>query len=411
MPDRDVIVVGAGAAGLAAARDLSVAGFDVVLLEARNRLGGRIHTLHEAGLPMPIELGAEFVHGAAEEVFRIVPGTRVLIDRLPDVHSWSERGRLNFWSRVNAILSRAAKRKRDLSVADLLRHSRNASADRRLVAGFVEGYHAADLERVSSRSVAGSGGGPQYRVVTGYDSLLDVIRGGFVQERVEVRLSTAVTRIAWRRGSVDVAANEQDHRARAVVVTVPLGVLHSDAISWDPLPPGLTSALNKLEMGNVCKIVFAFRERFWNEEANFVHAFSSEFPTWWTHAPATVPLLTAWSGGPAAARLLELPEIQRIDRALASLAKTFSVRRSTIDHLLDGCWTHDWSGDPFSRGAYSYELVGAAGARKALAKPIDQTIFFAGEATEASQSGTVAGAIASGRAAARETAGALARAR
>jgi monoamine oxidase len=389
----DVIVIGAGAAGLAATRDLSAAGRTVLLLEARGRLGGRVHSLHESGLAMPIELGPEFVHGAAGEVFRIIPGTAVLIDRLPDSP---------LRQRVEQLLSHAAKRGRDVSVADFLRRSRMRPADRRLAAGFVEGYHAADLERISSRSVVGSGGGPQYRVVTGYDSLLEVIRGGFVHERVEVRLSTIVTRIAWRRGLVEVEANGESHRARAAVVTAPLGVLQSGAISWDPLPPTLVSALSKLEMGNVCKIIFAFRDRFWDEETSFVHSWDSDFPTWWTHAPATLPLLTAWSGGPAAMRMLELPLPQRVDRALSSLSKLFKVRRAKLDNLLDRVWTHNWTADPFSRGAYSYDLVGAAGARKTLAKPIEGTLFLAGEATEPSQSGTVAGAIASGRAAAKK---------
>ena len=365
----------------------------MLLLEARDRLGGRVHTLHEAAMPMPIELGAEFAHGAAEEVFRIVPGTPVLIDRLPDAP---------LRQRIEQILSRFATRGRDVSVAEFLRRSRMRPADRRLAAGFVEGYHAAALERISSRSVAGSGGGPQYRVVTGYDSLLEVIRAGFVHERVEVRMSTNVTHIAWRPGSVQVVANDERHRARAVVVTVPLGVLRSDAISWDPLPPGLTATLAKLEMGNVCKIVFAFRERFWKEEANFVHAFGSDFPTAWTHAPAAVPLLTAWSGGPPATRMLELPLTERIDRALASLSKHFTVPRAKLDDLLDRTWTHDWSADPFSRGAYSYDRTGAGNARKRLGKPVENTLFLAGEATEPEQSGTVAGAIASGRAAARK---------
>lgn len=429
MSDADVIVVGAGAAGLAAARDLSAAGLDVLLIEARGRHGGRAYTRHEAGLAMPVELGAEFVHGEAEEVFRLIGGTRVLVDRLPDVHWWSERGKFrerpDFWERVRAILARAAKTRADLPVADFLRRTHIAPADRKLVEGFVQGYHAADLGRVSSHSLASNDSeeqddhNPQFRVITGYDSLLDVIHAGFVNEHVEVRSSTVVTRIRWRRGSVDVDAigpsgQEQQHRARAVVVTVPVGVLRSDAISWEPRPPGLPAALAKLEMGNVCKIVFEFRERFWAEkdflrsragrgttalELNFVHA-AGDFPTWWSHSPATVPLLTAWSGGPPAARLLDAPEPQRIDRALGALARIFAMPRPRIDDLVARWWTHDWSSDPFSRGAYSYELVGASGARKKLARPVEQTLFFAGEAVEPEQSGTVVGAIASGRAAA-----------
>ncbi len=412
---RDAIVIGGGAAGLAATRDLSAAGLDVLLLEGRNRLGGRVHTRHEANLPLSIELGPEFVHGEVEEIFRLVRGSGVLIDRLPDLHWWSERGkfreRADFWERIERILARAAKTPRDVPLAEFLAKARLKPADRKLVARFVEGYHAADLEKVSSHSLASSDSEqqdeddfPQFRVVTGYDSLLNVIRGGFAQEHAEVRTSAIVTRVAWRRGEVEVgvrtrAGAEETHRARAAVVTLPIGVLRSDAVTWNPRPRNL-AALEKLEMGNVCKIVFAFREPFWPAQTNFVHASGPDFPTWWTHAPAVVPLLTAWTGGPPAARLLDMSEAQRIDRALASLAKVFNVPRARLDDLLDGWWMHDWRNDPLSRGAYSYTLVGGMGARKKLAAPVQGTLFFAGEACEEEQSGTVAGAIASGRAAA-----------
>ncbi len=412
MEQHDVIVIGGGAAGLAAARDLSSAGLAVLLLEARPRLGGRVHTLHEPAVAMPIELGAELVHGHAGEVFRLLPGTAVLVDRLPDAHWWSERGKLrrhdNFWQHIESILGRAARTRRDRPLSELLRVARIAPRDRKLVARFVEGYHAADLEKVGSHSLGeGNDDHAQFRVVTGYDSLLNAIRAGFAPGSVELRTSTIVTRIAWRRGDVEVIArtrvgSETSLRARAAVVTLPLGVLRSDAIAWDRRPRGLSAALEKLEMGNVCKIVFLFRERFWNDELNFVHASGPDFPTWWTHAPATVPLLTAWTGGPPAAHLLDLDEPRRADRALGSLSKMFAVPRARVDDLLDAWWTHDWRNDPFSRGAYSYTLVGGMGARKKLSAPVEQTIFFAGEACEEKQSGTVAGAIASGRRAARQ---------
>jgi monoamine oxidase len=339
----------------------------------------------------------------------------VLIDRLPDRHEWSERGKLreraDFWERVERVLARAAKTKHDVPLAQFLGRARLPPADRKLVARFVEGYHAADLEKVSSHSLAANDSEqqdeddfPQFRIATGYDSLLDVIRGGFAHEHAEVRTSAVVTRIAWRRGEVEVAVRtptgaEETHRARAAVVTLPLGVLRTDAITWDPRPAAL-AATEKLEMGNVCKIAFRFREPFWKPRTNFVHASGPEFPTWWTHAPAVVPLLTGWSGGPAAARLLDMSEVHRADHALASAAKIFAVPRARLDELVDGWWTHDWRNDPLSRGAYSYVLAGGTSARKKLAAPVERTLFFAGEACEPEQSGTVAGAIATGRKAA-----------
>jgi monoamine oxidase len=435
MTKSDVIVIGAGAAGLAAARDLSAAGLEVVLLEARNRLGGRVHTIHEPASPAPIELGAEFIHGQADEMFGLAEGTGVLIDRLPDLHWWSERGRFrerrDFWKRITATLARAARTQSDMPFSEFLRRSRITAADRKLVERFVEGYHAADLERVGSHSLAAADAeqdddeNPQFRVVTGYDTLINALRAGFVPGHVDVRTSSVARRIAWRRHDVEVTVlsslgSEESFRSRALIVTLPIGVLAADRITWEPQPKGLTAVLAKLTMGDVCKIIFRFRERFWTDrefldtrisrrtgELNFVHTSGLEFPTWWSHEPAVVPLLTAWTGGPPASRLLELTELQRVDRALESLAAAFSVERSLLERLLAGWWMHDWKSDAFSGGAYSYVLTGGAGARKRLARPLDSTLWFAGEATEELESGTVQGAIASGRKAAAAVSAAL----
>jgi monoamine oxidase len=118
-------------------------------------------------------------------------------------------------------------------------------------------------------------------------------------------------------------------------------------------------------------------------------------------------MITGWAGGPQAELLLNEAEQARVEISLDALSKVFATPRRVIDDLLDGWWMHDWRADPFSRGAYVYVGVGGSAAQKALAKPVEDTLFFAGEATDAEQTGTVAGAIASGRRAAREMKGLL----
>jgi monoamine oxidase len=125
-------------------------------------------------------------------------------------------------------------------------------------------------------------------------------------------------------------------------------------------------------------------------------------PTWWSAAPVRAPILTGWAGGHAADALLAEGDEAMIDRALDSLAKTFGMRRRTVDDQLAGTYTHNWQSDLFSRGAYSYAAVGGSGAHQTLARPLRSTLFFAGEATSSDQTGTVAGAIETGRRAARE---------
>lgn len=401
----DVIIIGAGAAGLAAARDL--AGKRIAIVEARDRVGGRIHTLHPNDLALPIELGAEFIHGEAEATFSIVESAALLAYQLPDDHWWSRDGELeeiDFWEELEQLLAKIPKGKRDQSFDDFLRAQRVSPRVRDLACGFVEGYHAAHAERISAQSLRTSDGETtaqkQFRIANGYDSLIAWLRAG-VSDPHSLRLGTPVSEVRWKKGEVEVITAKETLRARAALITVPLGVLKGNALRFVPELGEKKKAIDKLEVGHVVKIVFRFREPFWNGPFNFVHSNDRFMPTWWTCAPARAPLLTGWAGGHAAEALLAVGEEAMMERALDSLARIFGVKRSLLDRTLVGTWTHDWQRDPFSRGAYSYSGVGGVDAHKALAKPVQSTLFFAGEATNGEQTGTVAGAIVSGRAAAR----------
>ena len=210
--------------------------------------------------------------------------------------------------------------------------------------------------------------------------------------------------------------------APRVIVTVSAGVLkaaagEAGAIAFDPIPASLRDALSGIAMGDVVRLVLCFRTAFWQkekflrrarppisrggEEIGFLHAFDAPFPTWWTAAPAQVPMLVAWSGGARASALLRLPRSALLAAALETLAGIAREDATFLRRQLLGWHFHDWTADPYSRGAYSYQVVGGANAPKRLARPIEGTLFFTGEATEGGESGTVHGAISSGRRAAR----------
>jgi monoamine oxidase len=175
-------------------------------------------------------------------------------------------------------------------------------------------------------------------------------------------------------------------------------------------------AVNKLAMGAVTKIVLRFRERFWEQSVfltqpsgrrlpplGFLHARDEYFPTWWTSLPLRAPILTGWAGGPAAERLAMRGEEFVVGRALDSLCRLLRLGRERLADLLIAWYTRDWQADPYTRGAYSYIPVGGLDAPRLLAEPIEDTLFFAGEATDfEGQNGTVHGAMASGRRAAGE---------
>lgn len=417
MTDRlDVIIVGAGAAGLAAARDLS--GKTIAILEARQRIGGRIFTLHDATLPLPIELGAEFIHGEARETFKIVEAAALLAYQLPDSHWMAGRGTHrrvpDFWATVKRIRERIPVRGPDISFAAFLEAQRNLSPQVKAMAlSFAEGYNASHADRISARSLRATDDEEddpkQYRIANGYDSVVEWLRAGLDPSRSSLHLGCEVTHVKWSRGSVEVATRRGDaFHAHAAVITIPVGVWKSpDAIRFDPSLREKERVLKKVEVGHVVRIVFGFRERFWDPDLNFLHSSDPFMPAWWTTSPARAPMLVGWAGGHAADRMLAAQDIT--DRALQSLASILNVKRRLIDSKLDSAHMHNWQADPFSRGAYSYAGVGGEHAHDTLARQIDGTLFFAGEATTSGETGTVSGAIATGRRAAKQLSKSLAK--
>ena len=394
-------MVGAGAAGLAAADALARAGRSVLVLEARDRIGGRCWTRRMPGLAAPVELGAEFIHGEAES-------TLALLERagVPGVDSTRTqrfvKGRRlvegnAFIEAQKTVAHSAMLRKRDLSFADFLARKKLNRTTRSLATMMVQGFDAADPARVSAREIAeewggGALGSSQMRPQGGYLPLLNAL----VSEKFEVRLNAPVREIRWQRGAVEV----DGIRARKAIVTLPLGVLQSRSVKFIPTLDMKQAALSRLASGPVIRVAMRFRERFWQERVPgvaFYHNPAAPFPTFWTPLPMHAPLLTAWAGGPKAARLTGMPKTRLIEIALGSV-------RSALGRIppLQSALVQDWQADPYSRGGYSYVTVGGQGAREELRKALEKTLFFAGEATDAEEAGTVAGALRSGVRAARE---------
>ena len=434
----DVIVLGGGAAGLAAAAALREAGATVLLLEARDRIGGRILTARDERLPIPIELGAEFVHGAAPETVSLARDAR-----LPTYEVLGERWRASrgtfqrvddYWDRLDRVMRRldpdADPDESFKAFLDARPGGRTLARERTLAAEFVQGFHAADLRRVSAKSLA-DGGSPgddpdekrMARFVDGYDAVPRWIARDL---RDVIRLRSAATRVEWTRGTVRVAVasrrGRRAHvlRARAAIITLPLGVLPTPppapgALAIDPDPRAFREALNMMASGGVVRIVLGFRELFWTERLerrmpegaslacmHFLHTLHAPIPVWWTSFPMRTPMLTGWLGGPRAWALARQGPEAILAVALETLSTHLGLSSRSLTGLLTGFWMHDWLDDPFSRGAYSYPIVGGSQAAKVLSRPIQGTLFFAGEAVDSEmRSGTVHGAIGSGRRAAK----------
>lgn len=437
--DTDVIVVGAGAAGLAAANVLTDGGAACVVLEARRRAGGRIRTEWADDCATPIELGAEFIHGFAAPIRELAKRYDLRALDISGERFESTGTRLSpardGWARTDRVLRRLdPARDPDRSLADALRawHGTLPAADLAQARQFVEGFDAADPNVVSERWLAHTGSpvrdGRDSRVgrlVDGYGSLIDAL---VRRVRASVRLNCAVAAVNWKRGRVEVecrsgrGARRRRLTARAILITVPLGVLQAapdapGAIRFDPLVPALDRASGLGVMGPVVKVVLRFAEPFWLEprfaRERGVQALDrmtflqsrrpSPFGVWWSAYPVRAPLLVAWAGGPKAAALAGQNPADLERCAVQSLAKVLAMTETRIRTHLVSSHYHDWSSDPFSRGAYSYASVGGYRMSARLARAVQQTIWYAGEAADRPAStGTVHGAIASGQRAARE---------
>ncbi len=429
--DADVIVVGAGAAGLAAASELAESGLSVLVLEARDRIGGRIFTHQDPRLEFPIELGAEFIHGRPPEIFNLLRKHKVTITEV-EGDDWCVRDdRLSpcdFFSEVEDILQRMDDRGPDESFQSFLQRCCPEAwpEAKQQALSYVTGFNAADPAQVSvhwlvqeMKAEEEIDGDHAFRARNGYSALLEILRERLAGTSVRIKTNTAVERVAWSKDNVSINAvclgSPVSFRARRALLTVPLGVLQMPAgepgaIEFHPaLPEEKMKALGGLEMGNVIRIVLRFRERFWDQVSpdssrtktlarmSFLFSKDEWFPTWWTAMPEQVPLITGWAPFRCAERVAS-GEMSVVARSLQSLSGLLKVSMKKLEHLLEDAYFHDWQNDPYSRGAYSYAKVGAAHASEVLSRPVEDTLFFAGEATDVSgNTGTVHGAIASGQ--------------
>lgn len=421
----DVIVIGAGMAGLAASTRLTNSGLRVALVEARDRIGGRVLTAHTPS-GAPVELGAEFIHGKPHEIICLLPRAQLKAQAITGEIWRVEGGR---WLRSDRMLSREENLlehirpgRRDFSFAEYLRQrgDKIPAHLRSWLTAYIEGFHAADIEKISMRAlVEGSKSSAEIEGETpfrlrggGYSAVAEFLLASCAPQNLELFLNSPAQRVEWNRGKVTVSSKNTIIEAPRAVITLPLSLLQSGAVEFVPALRSKSAAFKKLAMGPVIRITLDFRDRFWARhttgdgrklsQLSFLFSQDALFPTWWTHFPATEPLITGWAASHHATQFGGHSQSQICQHALITLARIFGIEQSKLQRDLRGYYVHDWQSDPWSRGAYSYACVGGAQAFHQLARPLASTLFFAGEATSREHNGTVHGAIASGYRAAQE---------
>jgi monoamine oxidase len=428
-PSNSILIVGAGMAGLTAARTLAESGRTVTLLEASPRVGGRVHTHRH--LNEVIELGAEFVHGKPPELWSLIDEASLETYELDGSTLAFEGGRLQPHDDESSpedestpILEKfesltESPSHPDLPFSEYLAQHNIPDDQRQSLIGFVEGFNAADHHIISTLSLGiqqaaedATEGNRLFRICKGYDCLAQFLSERYTSAGGRLALNTLVERIEWRHGHVHIDARTKGSptifEAQQAIVALPLGVLQQGSVTFVPTPNPLHEA-HRLRMGHAHRFTLLFREPFWTRlkpalrDLSFLFTFGSTPPVWWTPHPASSNTLTGWVGGPRSQALTHLTSDQLSELASTTLAPVFSVKPEEIRSHLVSCFTHDWQRDALSLGAYSYIAAGALDACSKMTIPAEDTLYFAGEHTDTTGHwGTVHAAIRSGQRAAQQ---------
>ncbi|MGW6391624.1 flavin monoamine oxidase family protein [Streptomyces sp. NPDC055103] len=420
-----VIVIGAGISGLAAARHLVDQGEDVLVLEARDRIGGRIWTSDDWD-GAPVDLGASWIHGidknpitdlaAKAKAKTVVTDLESTTDYLPDGQEaeGAQARALENWQdkTADALADYQAEQDRDAPMRSVvertLRFSTLPDGDKALVNNALNDYEHEYSGSTTQMSTLyfdsdDSLNGDDVLFPKGYGQITDYLADGLA-----IRLGQRVKHIDWKSGGVTVRTDKGTFQADQVVVTLPLGVLQSGTVTFAPgLPAAKRTAIDKLGMGVLNKCYLRFPRKFWPDTdwLNYVPPVDKygQWAQWINVTRANgEPVLLGFNAADFGRTIEGWSDTEIVNSAMQTLKTIFGQDiPAPVDHQITR-----WASDPYARGSYSYYKVGSNPAmRDQLAASIADRVYFAGEATSRKSSATVHGAYLSGISAAKEIAG------
>lgn len=412
---KKIIVIGAGLSGLAAAKKLKEAGHDVTVLEARQRIGGRIWTSTH-WKEAPLDLGATWIHGIQgnpiSEIARTI-GAKTLVTSYSRSLIFDGQGEPvsdaveakieQLETQIEEILQAAQEGNKDASIEAVVKRALQSETQNVSTQRLVDFVLSAEIEQEYGAStkdlstywfddgkffngddVLFSQG---YRVVTEY-----------LAQGLTIKLGQVVKEIDWRSDPVRIKTESGQFTADAVIITLPLGVLKAKAVRFTPeLPEQKLTAIKALGMGVLNKCYLKFSKAFWPTDVDWLEYVPEQRGMWseWVSfmRAAKLPILLGFNAGDQAREIEGWSDEKIVASALQTLESMFG---QTIPDPLDYQITR-WAADPYAFGSYSFNALGSSPTqREQLAKPLNRKLFFAGEATERSYSATAHGAYLSG---------------
>jgi monoamine oxidase len=426
MNNTDILIIGAGAAGLMAARTLAKAGKKVIVLEARDRYGGRIHTLNHQSFLNNAELGAEFVHGDLPVTLGLLKEAGISYHSI-NTEMWRyKNGHLNnesfFIHGWDLVIERLNKLEQDISIDKFLKKQFPGDKYWELrdsVWKFVSGYDTGDPLKASAFALRkewqSEDTDAQYRIKGGYGAMIKYLEEECKKYGGLIYLNSVVKEIHWQSGNVKVVTVKGSfYEARQVLIALPLGVLQTanaekGAVVFHPPVAEQSKAIQAMGFGAVIKILLEFDSLFWEDKfaeelagkslKNMGYLFSDEeIPTWWTQAPKLSAVLTGWIGGPDAAKKQNTTDEEILKESLQSLGNIFNRNPGELKDKLLAYKIVNWTAEPFTHGSYAYDTIASPVSRKVLNTPVSDTLFFAGDYLyEGPIMGTVEAALTSGK--------------
>jgi monoamine oxidase len=401
-----------------AAWELSATGKKTAVIEARNRIGGRIETIYSSKFFTPVESGAEFVHGDLK-ITRSLIKKAGLKEKKIDGSIWQKKdGKFceqeDFIEDYDLLEKKFKELKEDISVQEFFdRYLKEDKFEqvRYTLKNYVEGYYAGNISNASALALCReltTSSDKQFRIEEGYQKLADYLAEDSREKGCMIYLSSEVIQVSWKKNEVRVTTKDgNDYHAQKIIITVPLGVLKSEVINFAPAIEAKINIAKQLGFGAVVKVILEFKTPFWLtkeitqqkdlSDLSFLFT-TADVPVWWTQFPDKTTMITGWLGGPNASKLENHTGEEIIDQAILALASVFELEPIPLREALKSSHVSNWTADPYSAGGYSYEVINGRQLISQMKQPLEDTVYFAGEGLfDGAQIGTVEGALYSGR--------------